>query len=232
MSHRTIFIILLIIGCIVITLFPNGESKPIEELPYWKNVHQVDLFQNVSGPHWIYVSFFTGDIETNAPSWENVAYVEVYWQNSTITPETYWVIVSKVNLDIDTVSHWQIVSKFSNDLDTITYWENVNSVSFNIDTETQFVNCSSVSNEVRSNEITTPQTKPVKATWINFVTYMIMLWLVGMVLGVFAPYYGQIVSVVLMGIVIYMTRPDFLMVLFVIIIGAVAMLLYGKGDGD
>jgi hypothetical protein len=219
LSHK--FIILLLLGLILLPIFSVSSVAYITEPgSYWKVVQRVGLNSNVSGPHYVIAETFENYIEVDGPEWLEVDEINLMMTNTT-SGAGGWVVASTINVKADTRTTWTFADGMIIRFDTETTWVQTDFVSNDVDTETQFINVSSTFNDLRSDEVIIPVVPEInddEVSWLIFILYLVILWLPGMLLGILAPFWGQIIGSSIMGILMFMMYPSFLMVLFMIII--------------
>lgn len=240
MSHR--FYLLFFLGVILLSLIavaPNTLAYDTEPDPYWKTVATVSVYTNSSGPHWLEVATVEVEILSAGPVWEWADDVDLSFTNSTVDPEnpntTYWVRADHVNVRMNTLFHWQKADQVKVGFDTDTVW--ITGDSFYGDMETNHtwqtvddVDLTGYSMEKIVPPNPLPDDSSSEASWMMYLIYLLILWLPGILLGLIAPGYGQIFGTSMMGIVLFMAYPSFIIVFFMIIIGMGTVLLRGFGE--
>jgi hypothetical protein len=239
LSHKVL--LLIILGLLIIPLVSvcadNASAYNPEPDPYWKTAHSMTNFMTSSGPHFVMVHSMSTEIETRGTAWSeademgNAIIISTDPENETIP---HWTRAHSFNNRMNTIYHWAKADRFNTTMDTETEWVQVHFIYLDGDTNYTWENVSWSQTTFRSVEPTEPVV-PVtpglfdfdSSGWLLLIIYLMILWLPGMLLGLVAPQYGQIIGILIMGIITTMAFSGFILPLFVILLCAGVVLYRG-----
>jgi hypothetical protein len=214
------------------------NAMPIEDdppLPRWIAAANMNNYISVRDRNWETANIVNIGITTTVPKWITTNVVtSILYANATSNTTT-WEIIHITDNIIDTETSWEIVHDVSINGHTNTEWIVSHIIEVQISNEFEFIFAHDIENIFNGKErqdlyIIDPFGQGDDSiAWMMLVLYLIIIWLPALLLGFVAPGYGTMIGVVLMGIVMVMMYPSFIIVTFMMIVSA-AVVFYRSGN--
>ena len=180
--------------------------------PYWVEAQTFDGTLNYTGhapdPTWKYIQNFTGSAYFNASE---------------------WVIVQNFDGAMPSNTTWLPVQVFTGEARRgLPIWTEVQVFDSTIDQEPNWTWAQEYTGQVRSRDAVYVEGSN---NWIEAVVFLVILWLPALIMGWFAPTYGTVIGVCIMGAVLLFQDSAFIFVFVMILINSAVMFWKSGGDG-
>lgn len=195
----------------------------------WMQAQQFDGNYRTNGAYWVEVQVFDGQMNYTGheedPTW-------IYAQNftgSAYYDESSWTVIQIFDGAGTSNTTWLDVQVFDGQVRRgEPIWTSVQVFEGVIDQEPNWTWAQEFNGQYRAR---TNVYQPEDKTWIAPVIFLVILWLPALIMGWFAPTYGTVIGVCLMGAVLLFQDTSFIFVFIMILINGAVMFWKSGGDG-
>lgn len=175
---------------------------------------------------WIVAHGMNSQALTSPSKWQLVQSMV----SPTNTLSTNWTVAQSMVNQVTNVHTWVMAHSMIASYDDMTEWHVAQSMTNTICNEYQTVMAQSMVNAIKPSAFVgiTPHYVATGPGVISTMIYLVILWLPALLLNHLAPGYGGVIGMLLMGIVLWMSNPSFIIVLFFVGIGMIVMMLKGR----
>lgn len=218
------FILALVMGMMLMGVLTPALSEGAR----WVPAHQYDGNFRTNDPYWVEVQVFDGSLNYTGhaenPTW-------IYAQNFTAQvyyDESSWTVVQIFDGAGTSNTTWVNTQVFDSSVRRgVPIWTEMQVFEGVIDQEPNWTTTQEYNGQVRAR---TAIYQEGDKNWIAPVIMLVILWLPALIMGYFAPTYGTIIGVCLMGGVLLFMDSSFIFVFIMILINGGVM--FWKGGGE